>query len=94
MLGIAANGLVGRIVRSLAGHDKGELFCVTGVEGPFLLLCDGKHRRLSAPKRKKEKHTVSVGEFTHPTLEKLSRQEPVTDNEIRKALGAFCAKEV
>ena len=94
MLGAATDGFVGRIVLSLAGHDRGELFCVTGVEGPFLLLCDGKRRRLSDPKRKKEKHTASAGDFSHPTLKKLSRQEPVTDNEIRRALAAFRAKEV
>lgn len=86
--------MLGTVIRSLAGHDKGKLFCVVGVEEPFLLLCDGKRRRLNAPKRKKERHAVLAGEFSHPTLEKLSRREPVTDNEIRRALAAFRAKEV
>ena len=40
------------IVRSLAGRDKGELFCVVGTEGAYLLLCDGKRRRAERPKRK------------------------------------------
>lgn len=87
--------LIGSIVRSTAGHDRGELLCVVGQEGEHLLLCDGKRRRMAAPKRKKGKHVAPAGEFAHPALEKLSRQEPVTDNELRRALAAFrAAKEV
>ncbi len=81
------------LVRSLAGHDKGEIFCVIGREEPYLLLCDGKRRRLDSPKRKKEMHTAPE-KFEHPTLQKIVRQEPVTDKEIRRVLAAFRAKEV
>ena len=42
-----------QIVRSLAGHDRGGLFCVLDTDGPYLLLCDGKRRKLENPKRKK-----------------------------------------
>lgn len=81
------------LVRSLAGHDKDQVFCVVGREEGYLLLCDGKNRRLASPKRKKVMH-IRAEEFDHPTLEKLARQEPVTDKDIRKALWAFRAKEV
>jgi ribosomal protein L14E/L6E/L27E len=84
----------GGLVRSLAGRDKGEIFCILREEEPYLLLCDGKGRRQAHPKRKKRKHTAPLEEFSHPTLEKLARHEPVTDNEIRRALAAFRAKEV
>lgn len=84
--------MVGELVRSLAGHDRGELFCVVGEEGEYLLLADGKRRRLGAPKRKKRRHTEPAGEFDHLTIQKLIRHEPVTDNEIRRALAAFRAQ--
>ena len=38
-----------QIVRSLAGHDRGGLFCVLDTDGPYLLLCDGKRRKLENP---------------------------------------------
>ena len=41
-----------QIVRSLAGHDRGGLFCVLDTDGPYLLLCDGKRRKLENPKRR------------------------------------------
>ena len=41
------------IVRSVAGRDTGSLFFVLATEGDFLLLADGKQRRLENPKRKR-----------------------------------------
>ena len=38
-----------QIVRSLAGHDRGGLFCVLDTDGPYLLLCDGKRRFIPPP---------------------------------------------
>ena len=84
----------GWLVRSQAGHDKGTLLCVAGREGEFLLLADGKRRRLAAPKRKKPGHVelVDAGVFPHPALQALRRGEPVTDRALRRALAAFREK--
>ena len=49
------------IVKSAAGRDRGRLFFVLGTEGEFLLLADGKSRKLERPKRKKRKERKSVG---------------------------------
>lgn len=48
------------IVRSDAGRDRGKLFIVLAVEGEYLLLADGKGRRVEAPKRKKRRHVLFV----------------------------------
>ena len=81
----------GQLVLSLAGRDRGGLFCVTGRQGEWLLLADGKRRRISAPKRKKPRHVQAVDTegFTHPALEALGRGEPITDRSLRRALAAF-----
>lgn len=81
-----------QIVRSLAGHDKGELFCVIDTDGTYLLLCDGKRRRTAHPKRKKAVHTACAGEFQHPALDKIRAGQNVSDSEIRRALAAFRAQ--
>lgn len=77
------------IVLSLAGHDKGKLFCVVGAEGDFVLLADGKERKLDAPKRKRRKHVRGVGTSAHPAILGLQRGEPTTDRALRRALAAF-----
>ena len=78
-----------QIVRSLAGHDKGQLFCVLDTDGEFLILADGKTRRVEKPKRKRAKHAACAGEFEHPTIEKIRAGEPVRNRELRGALGVF-----
>jgi ribosomal protein L14E/L6E/L27E len=46
----------GRVVKSLAGRDKGGFFVVVQFDGEFCFLADGKLRKLESPKRKKLKH--------------------------------------
>ena len=79
----------GQIVRSTAGHDKGLLFCVVGEEAPFLLLANGKQRKLAAPKKKKDIHVERVGALDQKVLDKLIDGNSVSDRELRMALAAF-----
>lgn len=83
----------GWIVRSIAGHDKNALYCVVGLdeERNRLLLANGKRRGGAGLKAKHPKHVqiLNQGSFTHPTIGKLKRGEPVSDRELRRALAAF-----
>ena len=79
----------GDVVRSLAGHDKGALYCVVDIDGGFLLLADGKERKLNTPKRKRCKHARRAGMSDHPVFLRLRAGEPVGDSEVRRALAAF-----
>ena len=83
----------GWIVRSAAGHDKDELFCVVGTdpETGRLLLANGKQRKAARPKLKKPGHvqTLDRGEFDHPVIRKLQNKETVSDRAIRIVLAAF-----
>ena len=80
---------ISNIVRSTAGRDKGDLFFVLATEGAFLLLADGKRRRVEDPKRKRRKHTELCGESHSPVAEKIRSGEKITNSELRKALAAF-----
>ncbi len=81
----------GQIVLATAGRDRGGLFCVVGEDREFLLLADGKRRRVSHPKRKKPGHVTAAGpaEFDHPVIRKLKQGEPVSDRALRQALATF-----
>lgn len=44
----------GQLVRSIAGHDKGEYFLVYQIiDDNFVLIVNGKTRKLEKPKLKK-----------------------------------------
>ena len=77
------------IVKSTAGRDQGRLFFVLGVEGDFLLLADGKARKLESPKRKKKKHVSFVTRYGCRAAEKIRGGEKITNSELRKALAQF-----
>ena len=77
------------IVTSTAGRDKGEAFFVLATEGDFLLLADGKQRRLENPKRKRRKHVELVEEGSGPVADKIRSSEKITNSELRKAIAAL-----
>ena len=71
----------GDVVMSKAGHDRGTLYVVVGREENILLLCDGKNKLLSKPKKKNIRHLEKTGN----TLD-LSKYNPLYDAHIRKEL--------
>lgn len=77
------------IVRSNAGRDRGKLFCVLRVEGEYLLLADGKSRKVESPKRKKRRHVLFVADDDTRLSAKIRSDEKVTNSELRKALAEY-----
>ena len=77
------------IVQSDAGRDKGKLFFVLNVEGEYLLLADGKFRKVEAPKRKKRRHVRFVTSKETGVSQKITGEEKITNSELRRALAAF-----
>ena len=75
------------IVRSNAGRDKGKLFVVLAVEGEYLLLADGKSRKVEAPKRKKRRHVLFVSAEETRLAEKIKSEEKITNSELRRTLA-------
>ena len=65
------------IVLSVAGRDQGKLFYVMETDGAYVLVANGRERRLECPKRKKLKHVRKVP------------REKVLNSELRRDLAAF-----
>jgi ribosomal protein L14E/L6E/L27E len=74
----------GCVVRSKAGHDVGGFFVVVADEGNFVLLCNGKERKLGSPKRKNKRH-IAVTSLI------LSETEMQTDCRLRRNLNRIGA---
>lgn len=75
----------GLVVRSAAGHDKGDFFVVLACDNNYAMICDGKHRPLEKTKKKKFKHL-----FVTKTV--VPEESMATNREIRKALRPFYEK--
>ena len=77
------------IVKSTAGRDEGDFFFVLDTQGEFLLLADGKSRRVEKPKKKKRKHVSFAGESHSVVADKIRSSEKITNSELRKAIAAL-----
>ena len=71
----------GMVVISSAGHDGGGWFVVTGADGRYVYIADGKERKLATPKRKNPRHIRKT--------EILLDISTMTDKGLRRALNAL-----
>lgn len=79
----------GGLVKSLAGHDKGQYFIILAECGEYVSLVDGKFRKLENPKRKNKKH-IQLINLTDETLSrKLAAGETVMDEEVWKIIRCY-----
>ncbi len=77
------------IVLSIAGRDQGKLFYVIGTEGVYVLIANGKDRKLEHPKRKKLKHVRRVTRLETRVAAKLAAGEKVLNSELRRDLADY-----
>ncbi|MDR0958111.1 MAG: KOW domain-containing RNA-binding protein [Clostridiales bacterium] len=80
--------VTGQVVFSKAGRDKLNFFVVVTVEGEYLYLSDGAIRKLSSPKKKKQKHVRPVN-FIDYELKKKLESNTALDADVRKTVQPF-----
>lgn len=53
---------IGMLARSKAGHDKGHVYVIYGMDDAYVYLTDGRIRTIEKPKKKKRKHVQIICE--------------------------------
>ena len=76
----------GMVVISSAGHDSGGWFVVTGADGRYVYIADGKERKLASPKRKNTRHICKT--------EVVLDIGAMTDRGLRRALNALRSQSI
>lgn len=76
----------GTVVISSAGHDSGRYAVVTGVDGRYVYIADGKERKLDSPKKKNIRHVRATKE--------LIELSGLTDKKLRVTLRAMSAQGI
>ncbi|SET35192.1 KOW domain-containing RNA-binding protein [[Clostridium] polysaccharolyticum] len=79
----------GMVVKSLAGHDKTQLYVIISVEGEYVYLADGKCRTMDHLKKKKKKHI----QLTSYVDEDIRLGGRIENSSIRKLLKSVAAKQ-
>ena len=76
----------GMLVESRAGHDKGELYIITGITDGYALLSDGRLKPVDHPKRKKPMHIAKKADIPALLAEKLAQGMPLTNEDIKRVI--------
>lgn len=76
---------LGSIVISKAGHDRGDILIVTGINPneDIVYLADGKNRKVESPKKKKLKH-ISVTKAYSQQINDILNESRLPDNSLVK----------
>lgn len=81
---------IGSVCCSRAGRDKGQYFIVYAIlDDQYVLLVDGKQRKVSKPKRKKRKHLYVGPEVLKELADQIKSNPCLGDDEVRKALRGY-----
>lgn len=84
--------VLGGVCKSTQGRDKDKYYLIFSIDGEFVLVVDGKYKKVSAPKRKNLKHLYLLPEKVEEITEKLSKGIKVYDAEVISALKRFNIK--
>ena len=76
---------IGSVVRANAGRDKEKFFVVTGKAEGYVLIADGKERKLAKPKRKNPRHISATGSMIDIN--------DITDKKLRMLLRDYGCSE-
>jgi len=79
----------GAMAKSLAGHDKDEIFVIIAEAGEYSFLVDGKNRLLEKPKRKNKKHIQIIHDREEQRRKSLIQEKKLTDVEIKKSIQCY-----
>ncbi len=81
------NLTAGQIVKSLAGHDKGDIFFVVEViDTDYVLIADGDKRKIESPKKKKAKHLQPYKKISKSIASKIAAKSQIENIELQREL--------
>lgn len=80
---------VGSLVKSMAGHDKGNLFIIIKESREYVYLVDGIYRTMDKPKMKKKKHVQIINVKDETLNKKLMHGEHVTDEAVKYFIKCY-----
>ncbi len=80
---------VGELARSLAGHDRGCVYLIVRTEGDRVYLCDGRLKKLSAPKKKNTRHIQLIHTGDNPLKQAIAQGGSFNDDSIREFIAAY-----
>lgn len=74
---------------SMAGHDKGHYYVITGEEGNFVYVADGTLKLCAQPKRKNRRHIQLIRRLPAEVEAIFQKEESWNDLNVKRALKLY-----
>lgn len=84
---------MGQLVTSSAGRDQANIYLVIGIKKKYLLLVNGRTRKLNNPKQKNIRHVNVLKGIAQGVADKLHSGIKITDEEVRQAISVLYKPE-
>ena len=85
---LSNNISIGQVVKNTSGRDAGRLFFVVKIiDDKYVLISDGKKRKLEKPKLKKVKHLQKYDIINNVVKYKIESNNSINNAFIRAELG-------
>ncbi len=81
------NSLLGKVVHSKSGRDKGKYFIIIGIiDAEYVYISDGDLRKIEKPKKKKIKHLVFKDVLAEDIRNAILSDGKISNSKIKKFL--------
>ncbi len=87
--------VIGRMVVSTQGHDKGRWFLVVQiVDDRYVMIADGETRKMAHPKKKQLKHLRTVPYAVPEAVSTAQVGAGTADSAVRKAIKVYTDQQL
>ena len=70
----------GQLVKSKAGHDRGDIFIVVGIQDDqYVFIADGDKRRIENPKKKKNRHLQPYNRYSRVIADMIEHGSEISN---------------
>jgi len=81
------DSLLGKVVHSKSGRDKGKYFIIIGIiDDEYVYISDGDLRKIDRPKKKKIKHLSFTNVLAEDIRSAILSDGKISNSKIRKFL--------
>ncbi|MDY3991282.1 MAG: KOW domain-containing RNA-binding protein [Lachnospiraceae bacterium] len=77
------------MAKSIAGHDKTEVYVVIREDGDAVYLANGKNRMVTSPKRKKIKHVQLIKNIPAEVSAVSEKENDFNDLWIKRVISIY-----
>ncbi len=81
------------LARSIAGHDKNQVYVVLGTDDKDVILINGTNRTIDFPKIKRRKHVALIKKLPGPVKELAAGLTRHTDEDARRLVRMYLKEE-